>query len=560
MRSVSLRLVDLERKPLIPLGFEGENEYMTINFDCKTVFDKHPAAVPTLAVTPPQGDSYPAVVVRDGDIVSWTVCDSDLVYPGEGELQLTFVDGTIIGKTYKARTKVLDSITPSGEAPTPIQNWLIQAAAALQALPTEVASSVAALMGAMVGVGETLDPDDDVTVNYDPVNNTLTIGVPHGRDGEDGHTPAIAAEKVGKVATFYVDGVAIVQISDGQDADPTALIDDTSTAQNRTWSAKKLDEEKQSLKTEINSRSEIKDSTKTGVDLDVSDEDGNVLLRLKDGHIQTKSFRSQGVASLKESTETDIDLDISDNLGNVILRLSKGHIKTKNFDSSHDVVNDWDGARYCSFGDSITWQDGRAYGQGQHIGEIARGYQTVMSERLGFSYHNNQGKSGWSMAIKDGNGCVNTIKAIVDYTDYDLVTIACGTNDFKLNVPLGTLGIIGDVSFDDTTFYGAYRDAVEYILTNNPNVRIVLLTPLQRDNDHYDVNSTNTAGYKLIDYVDAVRDIGQMYALPVCDMFANSGFTKKTLSTYTMDGLHPNDDGYKRMGDYLCRFVIITGK
>lgn len=263
MRSVSLRLVDLERKPLIPLGFEGENEYMTINFDCKTVFDKHPAAVPTLAVTPPQGDSYPAVVVRDGDIVSWTVCDSDLVYPGEGELQLTFVDGTIIGKTYKARTKVLDSITPSGEAPTPIQNWLTQAAAALQALPTEVANSVAALMWAMVGVGETLDPDDNVTVNYDPVNNTLTIGVPHGRDGEDGHTPAITANKVGKVATFYVDGVAIVQISDGQDADPTALIDDTSTAQNRTWSAKKLDEEKQSLKTEINSKADEPIGTKT---------------------------------------------------------------------------------------------------------------------------------------------------------------------------------------------------------------------------------------------------------------------------------------------------------
>lgn len=290
MRSVSLRLVDLERKPLIPLGFEGENEYMTINFDCKTVFDKHPTAVPTLAVTPPQGDSYPAVVVRDGDIVSWTVCDSDLVYPGEGELQLTFVDGTIIGKTYKARTKVLDSITPSGEAPTPIQNWLTQAAAALQALPTEVASSVAALMGAMVGVGETLDPDDNVTVNYDPVHNTLTIGVPHGRDGEDGHTPAITANKVGKVATFYVDGVAVATIGDGtdgatgttftpsvseegviswtndggkqnptprnikgSDGDPTALIDDASTAQNRTWSAKKLDEEKQSLKTAINS-------------------------------------------------------------------------------------------------------------------------------------------------------------------------------------------------------------------------------------------------------------------------------------------------------------------
>lgn len=335
MRSVSLRLVDLERNPMIPLGFEGENEYTTVRVDCKKIFDEHPDAVPTLAVTPPEGDSYPAVVVRDGDIVSWTVTDSDLVHSGTGEIQFAFViDETIIGKTYKARTKVLDSIVPSGEAPTPIQNWLIQAAAALQALPTEVASSVAALMGAMVGVGETLDPDDDVTVNYDPDNNTLTIGVPHGRDGEDGHTPAISANKVGKVATFYVDGVAIATISDGTDGDPTALIDDTSTALNRTWSAKKISDENLSLKTEINSRPEVKESTETGIDLDVSDEDGNVILRLENGHIKTKKFDSENANGVKDSTATGVDLDISDDDGYVVMRLQGGHIKAKNFDSS----------------------------------------------------------------------------------------------------------------------------------------------------------------------------------------------------------------------------------
>lgn len=292
MRSFSIRLSDLDDgNKLIPIGFQGENEYTTVNIDCKKIFDQHPTAVPALAVTPPQGDSYPAVVVRNGDIVSWTVCDSDLVYEGNGAFQLTFViDGTVIGKTYKARTKVLGSIEPSGEVPSAIQNWLIQAAAALQALPQEVSNAVIALMGAMVGVGETLDPDDDVSVSYDPVTNTLTIGVPKGKDGTDGHTPAVTAEKVGNVATFYADGVAIATISDGTDGatgttftpsvseegviswtndggkqnptprnikgpagDPTALIDDTSTAQNRTWSAKKLDEEKQSLKTEINS-------------------------------------------------------------------------------------------------------------------------------------------------------------------------------------------------------------------------------------------------------------------------------------------------------------------
>ena len=58
----------------------------------------------------------------------------------------------------------------------------------------------------------------------------------------------------------------------------------------------------------------------------------------------------------------------------------------------------------------------------------------------------------------------------------------------------------------------------------------------------------------------AVEQIGEMYGLPVCDMYRNSGFTKKTLSTYTMDGLHPNDEGYERMGNYLTHFVMNVGK
>ena len=265
MRSVSIRLSDLDGgNKLIPIGFVGENEYTTINIDCKKVFDQHPNAVPALAVTPPQGDSYPAIVVRDGDIISWTVCDSDLIYEGSGALQLTFViDGTVIGKTYKARTKILGSIEPSGEVPTPIANWLTQAAAALQGLPQEVSDAVVALMGAMVGIGETLDPDESVTVNYDTATNTLTIGVPKGKDGhdgQDGHTPVISAQKVGKVTTFYVDGVAIATVNDGQDG---AGIDDTTKSTTSTWSSKKIDDENSALKTEINSKADEPTGTKS---------------------------------------------------------------------------------------------------------------------------------------------------------------------------------------------------------------------------------------------------------------------------------------------------------
>lgn len=123
---------------------------------------------------------------------------------------------------------------------------------------------------------------------------------------------------------------------------------------------------------ELERTSKSADSTKTGVDLDIADPNGNVILRLKDGHIETKEFNSSEIANSINSkldanqgsenagkflkvgddgdVETDVvnvptnipsisspdketDLDIADINGNVILRLKNGGIKTKNFDS-----------------------------------------------------------------------------------------------------------------------------------------------------------------------------------------------------------------------------------
>lgn len=216
----------------------------------------------------------------------------------------------------------------------------------------------------------------------------------------------------------------------------------------------------------------------------------------------------------------------------------------------------WFNKTFVSLGDSITWQDGKSYPSGG----TARGYQTILKEQLLFKEYNNMGRSGYPMT--DGiPGTVGTVTTglSITYDEYDLVIIAAGTNDFKLNAPLGTVGIIGDTNFDRETFCGAYRTLLEYILTDKPTIRIVLFTPLQRDNDGYDVNYTNSAGCKLSDYANAIKQIAELYSIPVCDMYANSGFTKLTLSTYTRDGLHPNDTGYQRMGNYAAKFIDSIG-
>lgn len=221
----------------------------------------------------------------------------------------------------------------------------------------------------------------------------------------------------------------------------------------------------------------------------------------------------------------------------------------------------WKNKTFISLGDSITWQDGKPYEQGSSIGKISRGYQTIMKEKLGFSDYLNVGVSGRPMAngTPNGEGTNATGKKQV-YKDFDLVTIASGTNDFKLNVPLGNIGKIGDVNFDTNTFYGAYRDLIEHILEEKPTIRIVLFTPLQRDNGNYNSwNTVNGAGHSLDDYTNAIKEIAKMYSLPVCDVNANSGFNKFNLSTYTLDGLHPNDLGYERMGGYVSNFICNIG-
>lgn len=139
MRSVSYRLADLI-KARIPLGFVGENEHTVVQFDAKQAFDQYPTATPSLTVKNPSGEKYPAVVVRDGDMVIWTISDSDLIVPGRGEFQLQFKEGDTVMRSYVGETRIEHSIMPTGDVPTPVQNWIDAAEDVLEevdeAIPT----------------------------------------------------------------------------------------------------------------------------------------------------------------------------------------------------------------------------------------------------------------------------------------------------------------------------------------------------------------------------------------------------------------------------------------
>lgn len=198
--------------------------------------------------------------------------------------------------------------------------------------------------------------------------------------------------------------------------------------------------------------------------------------------------------------------------------------------------NRWSQKSWLTLGDSIT---------------KANGYQPIVKERLGFSKVDNKGINGQTMAYQKTNKSTYYIGKDINYKQYDLVTIFIGTNDFRYNKKLGKLG-----EYDEKTFIGGYEMLIEKILSSNPYIDLVLITPMQRTKDGYDINFTNKVGSKLIDYVNGIKDLGEKYSLPVLDLYSISGINTQTMNVYTRDNLHPNKNGYKRIAEKMYRFLL----
>lgn len=129
----------------------------------------------------------------------------------------------------------------------------------------------------------------------------------------------------------------------------------------------------------------------------------------------------------------------------------------------------------------------------------------------------------------------------------DVIFVLGGTNDFGglPNVPIGTLG-----NGDTSTFYGAYEALLDGLITKYPNKPIGIATPMNRKN----------APSGLKSYVQAVRDVGEKYSIPVLDLYRDAGLSP--INTYHLDnyyviqdGLHPNNEGYKIVSRSIKSFL-----
>lgn len=208
-------------------------------------------------------------------------------------------------------------------------------------------------------------------------------------------------------------------------------------------------------------------------------------------------------------------------------------------------------------GDSIAWNTGQVQN-----GETLIGYDGYINSKLSPRSLQNIAVSGRSMTdgTANGVGTVTTVlESSIDFSTVDFFICNAGTNDFKLNAPIGTIQPFGSV-FDRNTYMGAYQTVIEYILSKNPKMEILIMTPTQRNNSGYTAETTNTAGHKLEDYRNAGKQLSEKYSTKLIDLYADSGINQLNVGTFTYDGLHLNNNGYNKAGELIVKSMLYNQK
>ena len=179
--------------------------------------------------------------------------------------------------------------------------------------------------------------------------------------------------------------------------------------------------------------------------------------------------------------------------------------------------------------------------------------------------------------------------------DFDAITIFLGTNDFIGDVPLGewyetslktavrALGYPAVEAkrpsrtpvMDLSTLRGRINVAMSTLKRMFPEKQIVILTPVHRayatfgeQNIQPDESFPNRLGLYFLDYVEAIREAGNVWGVPVIDLNSVCGINPMVeeqviyFSDSETDRLHPNAKGHERIARTLlyqlfslpCRF------
>lgn len=244
-------------------------------------------------------------------------------------------------------------------------------------------------------------------------------------------------------------------------------------------------------------------------------------------------------------------------------------------------------------GDSITHLDMSNSGWVKYFSEIVKPSVKINTAVDGATWKDkveDQIYDGNPIPSTDGNCIGNQVQKITneknkgthDYENFDVIIVAAGTNDsFDIDPDsetiddvesqfissygnYGTFSVVPLNNVDRRTFSGIMRYTYQTLNELYPNAKFVICSPLQEVYENY--ISTYRKG-ELFKYIASrlsvhffnTRDCGicNLYESPVENMdYDNPPNTESNEKRDLVDGIHTNENGGKKLGEYIAKEFI----
>lgn len=231
--------------------------------------------------------------------------------------------------------------------------------------------------------------------------------------------------------------------------------------------------------------------------------------------------------------------------------------------SSLQTVGAWNadkGIKWAAIGDSITYG---VYSTGSDTTAVNQNkcYIKRIADALGCETFTNLGVRGLGFVHAGNNSETlkdNVINATT-WTDYNLVTIALGVNDYYGVSNIGT----NESAAWDGTVYGNIRGAIEAINTANPKIKIIFITPFNMSK--YGTSATHWAKDFSRNHVGKLKDVKNaiiywcdFYGIEYINETDYSPINDLNITQYLLDGLHPSWDAHEMIARDLKNKIHFT--
>ena len=200
--------------------------------------------------------------------------------------------------------------------------------------------------------------------------------------------------------------------------------------------------------------------------------------------------------------------------------------------------------RWCCMGDSIA--EGY-YSDGDTMAITDKSWANIVAEKNDYKITNlSIGGSGYTATRTSDNPVKNalTVASETDFSQFDLVTLAYGINDYKYDININLMA-------------NNLKNMITRITSSNPCCKIIVITPLNicsvgTKNNNYALGYEYSNSGTLEDVYNKIVEFCNSNGIEYIDMTHSSLLNKQNIARLLPDGVHPSLECHKQLGRELA--------